>query len=49
MLIYKNLTLSSTNKFNNHLLPRVPISKSDNLLKFFLKIKTFYEDIKFDN
>tara|TARA_B100000795_G_C22751636_1_gene419686 strand:- start:661 stop:1356 length:696 start_codon:yes stop_codon:yes gene_type:complete len=37
------------NKFNNHLLPRVPISKSDNLLKFFLKIKTFYEDVKFNN
>ena len=37
------------NKFDNKLLPRVPISKGDNLLKFFLKIKTFYEDIKFNN
>ena len=35
------------NKFNNKLLPRVPISKNDNFLKFFLKIKTPYEDIKF--
>ena len=34
-------------KFNNELLPRIPISKNDNLLKFFLKIKTPYEDIKF--
>jgi hypothetical protein len=34
-------------KFNNELLPRIPISKDDNLLKFFLKIKTPYEDIKF--
>jgi peptidoglycan/xylan/chitin deacetylase (PgdA/CDA1 family) len=35
------------NKFNNKLLPRVPISKNDNFFKFFLKIKTPYEDIKF--
>ena len=34
-------------KFNNELLPTIPISKNDNLLKFFLKIKTPYEDIKF--
>ena len=34
-------------KFDNNLLPRVPINKSDNLFKFFLKIKTPYEDIKF--
>ena len=33
--------------FNNNLLPRVPISKNDNFFKFFLKIKTPYEDIKF--
>tara|TARA_B100000787_G_C16114469_1_gene259639 strand:+ start:142 stop:819 length:678 start_codon:yes stop_codon:yes gene_type:complete len=37
------------NKFNNELLPRVPINKNDNLFKFFLKIKTPYEDIKFKN
>ena len=35
------------NKFNNKLLPRVPISKNDNFFKFFLKIRTPYEDIKF--
>ena len=35
------------NKFNNKLLPRVPVSKNDNFFKFFLKIKTPYEDIKF--
>ncbi len=35
------------NKFDNILLPRVPINKSDNLFKFFLKIKTPYEDMKF--
>ena len=35
------------NKFNNKLLPRVPVSKDDSLFKFFLKIKTPYEDIKF--
>ena len=35
------------NKFNNKLLPRVPVSKYDSLFKFFLKIKTPYEDIKF--
>ena len=37
------------NKFNDELLPRVPISKNDNLFKFFFKIKTPYEDIKFKN
>ena len=35
------------NKFNNCLLPRVPINKKDGLFKFFLKIRTPYEDIKF--
>ena len=35
------------NKFNNNLLPRVPVSKNDNFFKFFLKIKTPYEDVKF--
>ena len=34
-------------KFNNCLLPRVPINKNDGLFKFFLKIRTPYEDIKF--
>ena len=35
------------NKYNNNLLPRVPVSKNDNFFKFFLKIKTPYEDVKF--
>ena len=35
------------NKFNNCLLPRVPINTNDGLFKFFLKIRTPYEDIKF--
>ena len=34
-------------KFHNHILPRIPIDKSTNIFKFFLKIKTPYEDIKF--
>ena len=34
-------------KFNNCLLPRVPVNKNDGLFKFFLKIRTPYEDIKF--
>ena len=35
------------NRFHEHLLPRVPINKNDGLFKFFLKITTPYEDIKF--
>lgn len=34
-------------KFSDHILPRIPINKSTNMIKFFLKIKTPYEDIKF--
>ena len=37
------------NKFNNHILPRVPINSDTGLFKFYIKIKTFYEDIKFNN
>ena len=37
------------NKFNYELLPRVPINRDSSLLKFFFKIKTIYEDIKFKN
>lgn len=37
------------NKFNNCKLPRVPINKKDNIFKFYLKINTIYEDIKFKN
>ena len=35
------------NTFDKFLLPRVPINKNDNLFKFFLKIKTPYEDLKY--
>ena len=35
------------NKFNNFILPRVPINNSTSILKFLLKIFTPYEDIKF--
>lgn len=34
-------------KFDRCLLPRIPINKKDSLFKFFLKIITPYEDIKF--
>ena len=37
------------NKYNNRLLPRVPINNNENLFKFFLKVKTPYEDIKYKN
>ena len=37
------------NKFDNYKLPRVPINKNDNIFKFYLKINTIYEDIKFKN
>ena len=35
------------NKFSNSSLPRIPINKNDGMFKFFIKINTFYEDIKF--
>jgi len=35
------------NKFDLSRIPRIPINKTDNMFKFFLKIKTFYEDIKY--
>ena len=34
------------NKCNFTELPRVPVNKTDSMFKFFLKIKTIYEDIK---
>jgi len=37
------------NKFSDFEIPRIPINNNTNLVKFFLKIKTFYEDIKFTN
>tara|TARA_B100000929_G_C15173728_1_gene306142 strand:- start:282 stop:515 length:234 start_codon:yes stop_codon:yes gene_type:complete len=38
-----------TNKFTQSELPRIPVNKTDNMFKFFLKIKTIYEDIKYKN
>ena len=35
------------NKFDNFKLPRIPINKKDNIFKFYLKVNTIYEDIKF--
>ena len=37
------------NKFENCKLPRVPVNKTDSIFKFYLKINTIYEDIKFKN
>lgn len=37
------------NKFNSNEIPRIPINSNDGIFKFFLKIRTFYEDIKFKN
>ena len=34
-------------KFNPHEIPRVPINSNTSIFKYFLKIATFYEDIKF--
>ena len=36
-------------KFDLCKLPRIPINKSDNIVKFYLKIKTIYEDIKYND
>ncbi len=36
------------NRFDLCKLPRVPINKSDGMFKFYLKIKTIYEDIKYN-
>lgn len=43
-----NRSRYAPNKFNEHKIPRVPVNNKDNLFKFYLKINTFYEDIKFD-
>ena len=37
----------STNIHNNHEIPRIPINKKDGIFKFYLKINTIYEDLKF--
>lgn len=34
-------------KFYDHLLPRIPINRKDNILKFLLKVLTPYEDLQF--
>lgn len=35
------------NKFEFFVLPRIPVNRTDNMFKFYLKIKTIYEDIKY--
>ena len=35
------------NKFNYLSLPRVPVNRKDGSFKFFLKIRTIYEDLKY--
>ena len=42
-----NRSRFSFNKFDNSKFPRVPINNKDNIFKFYLKINTIYEDIKF--
>ena len=37
-----------TNKHKNYFIPRVHMSNNLNRLKLFMKIKTFYEDIKYN-
>ena len=36
-------------KFNLHQMPRVPVNRSCSIFKFFLKVNTIYEDIKYKN
>ena len=36
-------------KFELCKLPRIPINKNDSIIKFYLKIKTIYEDIKYND
>lgn len=37
----------SLGKFDNMLIPRVPVNKNDSIIKFIMKIYTPYEDFKF--
>lgn len=55
-IIEKNYKYAVTTKrsrykhfFNNLLIPRIPINSDTNLFKFFLKLTTPYEDIKYKN
>ena len=34
-------------KINKYQIPRVPINKNDSKFKIFLKLLTFYEDMKY--
>tara|TARA_B100000579_G_scaffold395826_1_gene374153 strand:+ start:67 stop:759 length:693 start_codon:yes stop_codon:yes gene_type:complete len=36
------------NKFDLCKLPRIPVNKGDGMFKFYLKVKTIYEDIKYN-
>ena len=37
------------NKFDLLEIPRIPVNSDTSIFKFYLKIKTFYEDIKYIN
>ena len=37
------------NKHDLHLIPRIDMGKNISLFKIFLKMETFYEDIKYKN
>ena len=52
--IYKNAVTTNRsryniNKHNRILIPRIDMGKKISLFKLYLKLKTFYEDIKFKN
>ena len=42
-----NRSRYSKKKFSNLEIPRVPVNKNDGMFKFFLKVETVYEDLKF--
>jgi peptidoglycan/xylan/chitin deacetylase (PgdA/CDA1 family) len=52
--IFLKATTTNRGRFNTinhdfHLIPRIDMGKNLSLLKIFLKLETFYEDIKFKN
>ena len=52
--IYKNAVTTNRsryniNKHNRILIPRIDMGKKISLIKLYLKLKTFYEDINFKN
>ena len=52
--IYKNAVTTNRSRYNINrhnpiLIPRIDMGKKISLVKLYLKLKTFYEDIKFNN